>query len=50
MPKYLFKTTYFFQYGGGGQHTPPVDTGLPKPPCHTANCVGCDTVCGLHHK
>ena len=43
MPKYSFKNNLFFQYGGG-QHTIPADSGLPKPPCHTAHCVGCDTV------
>ena len=47
MPKYSFKNNLFFQFGGGGQHTTPVDLGLPKPPCHTANCVGHDSVCGL---
>ena len=41
------KTTYFFNMGGG-QHTTPVDPGLPKPPCHTAHhCAGIDTVCGI---
>ena len=35
MPKYSFKNNLFFQYT-------PADPGLPKPPCHTAHCVGHD--------
>ena len=46
MPKYSFKNNLFFSIWGG-QCTTPADPGLPKPPCHTAHCVGHDTVCGL---
>ena len=48
MPKYSIKNNLFFSIWGG-QHTTPADPGLAKPPCHTVNCVGRDTVCGLHH-
>ena len=48
MPKYSFENNLFFSIWGG-QHTIPADSGLPKPPCHTAHCVGCDKACGSHH-
>ena len=43
MPKYSFENNIFFSIWGG-QHTTPADPGLPKPPCHTDHCVGCDTM------
>ena len=44
MHKYSFKNNLFFLIWRGGQHTTPADPGLPKPPWHTAQCVGLDSV------